>query len=242
MDNNFNFFGYEWMSGAKWGNTHPDCPNAWYSQNCIISKNSNLIELTVQKDCRNIKEGNNRYVELKKPFDKSKPYKQYGIGLIRTIDEFGFGTFEIECTLPKGCNLWPSFWFSSDTSWPPEIDVFEGYTDNNGSYRKGLFKKRIESNVHYNGNNKEHLQIRPKAVCRRLIKDGKNIFKLEWNKDKIEIFYNGKSVRKITDKKILNDFNRLKLHPIMNLMINPSFKDNDLSSNFIINNFKYVPF
>ena len=37
--------------------------------------------------------------------------------------------------LPYGDNLWPAFWMWSWDSWPPEIDIFEGYTNNKTTER-----------------------------------------------------------------------------------------------------------
>lgn len=56
----------------------------------------------------------------------------YNSGLISTHASFApeFGRFEIRCKLPRGKGLWPAFWLlPSDTSWPPEIDVFEALGD-----------------------------------------------------------------------------------------------------------------
>jgi beta-glucanase (GH16 family) len=52
----------------------------------------------------------------------------YNSGLISSHTSFApeFGRFEIRCKLPRGKGLWPAFWLLPlDTSWPPEIDVFE---------------------------------------------------------------------------------------------------------------------
>lgn len=52
----------------------------------------------------------------------------YASGLISSHKSFAteFGRFEIRCKIPRGKGLWPSFWLlPTDTSWPPEIDVFE---------------------------------------------------------------------------------------------------------------------
>ena len=69
-------------------------------------------------------------------------------------NKFKHGTFEIEAKLPNGLNLWPAFWMWSWDTWPPEIDVFEGYSEKNPNYLElsNVIKiRKIESNVHYLG-------------------------------------------------------------------------------------------
>ncbi|MCC7022511.1 MAG: glycoside hydrolase family 16 protein [Thermomicrobiales bacterium] len=56
----------------------------------------------------------------------------YDSGLISSHDSFApeYGRFEIRCKIPQGKGLWPAFWLLPlDTSWPPEIDVFEALGD-----------------------------------------------------------------------------------------------------------------
>jgi beta-glucanase (GH16 family) len=56
----------------------------------------------------------------------------YNSGLISTYKSFAtqYGRFEIRCKIPRGKGLWPAFWLlPTDTSWPPEIDVFEALGD-----------------------------------------------------------------------------------------------------------------
>ena len=53
---------------------------------------------------------------------------RYDSGLISSHSSFAtrHGRFEIRCKVPAGKGLWPAFWLlPTDTSWPPEIDVFE---------------------------------------------------------------------------------------------------------------------
>lgn len=241
--NKFEWMGYEWMCSPKWGTTHPDNKNTWYSRDAVNVIN-NELHLTVHRLPKNIKD-DPHYVDEFGAFDSTKPYKPYGIGLVRTTGEFGYGTYEIECMLPEGCNLWPSFWFSGDNSWPPEIDVFEGYTSNIGSYRSNLIMYRVEPNVHYSDRRTgEHKQIGAKKVLSLIIKKGKtNKFKMVWKPDSISIYYNGIRVRKVTNDDILYQFRENKMHPILNLMVNESFNDYNLAEEptMVVKNFKYTP-
>lgn len=67
----------------------------------------------------------------------------YSSGLISTHNSFTqeYGRFEIRCKVPSGKGLWPAFWLlPTDTSWPPEIDVFEALGDQTST---------VTMNVHY---------------------------------------------------------------------------------------------
>ena len=53
---------------------------------------------------------------------------RYTSGLISSYNSFDqkYGRYEIRAKVPSGKGLWPAFWLlPPDTSWPPEIDVFE---------------------------------------------------------------------------------------------------------------------
>jgi beta-glucanase (GH16 family) len=61
----------------------------------------------------------------------------YISGVLTTAGWFEqlYGYFEIEAKLPYGQAVWPAFWLlPSDTSWPPEIDVFEGRGQVHGQF------------------------------------------------------------------------------------------------------------
>ena len=67
-------------------------------------------------------------------------------------------------------------------------------------------------------------------------------YSLLWLPDKIEIHYNGKIVREITDPKILKQFENIKMNVIINnfVMDDISLK-NFKPSEFIVTDFQYIP-
>lgn len=65
---------------------------------------------------------------------KSSAYNiDYTSGVLTTRESFAqtYGYFEARMEVPAGQGTWPAFWLvRQDGTWPPELDVFEGYGDN----------------------------------------------------------------------------------------------------------------
>ena len=64
-------------------------------------------------------------------------------------------------------------------------------------------------------------------------------YKLLWTNDSIKFYYNGKLIRKIDDKKILDQCNNTTMNVILNNSLTKL--DNNTNSDFIIKYFKYSP-
>lgn len=167
---------------------------------------------------------------------------QIAAGMIRSVEPFpSYGRFECVAKLPKGVNLWPSFWSTSAISWPPEIDFFEGYADENGSYHSDLFSLhrvfpflcingyRIEPNIHYRDaeHDNEHRQIKP-TLTNKCTLNGEpdetyNEYSCEWTRDCVKWFVNGKLIRTCKEKKVLDDLAEHGMHVIINVWPSKSF-------------------
>ena len=230
--NTINWCGYEWITQERWGQVHPEKPNWWYDETGVIIDESNNLHLLTHHN--------------PKHFIDQNIFSFVGVGLVSCTEKFSYGEFEIEAKLPYGNNLWPAFWMWSWDSWPPEIDVFEGYSDNNPNYLKLRLKNplgfwNLQTNVHYNdekGNKmtggKTHY-FGFKDPTKNFIK-----YKVEWRSDSIKFYYDNRLVREITDKKILNQFKNTTMNVIINNGITKDANPTDINkSDFIIKYFKY---
>lgn len=229
-----NWSGYEWLTQERWGQIHKDKPYCWYDPSAV--------EITL-KDYLNLKTQYNP-----KEFEDLGIRSKVGVGLVSCTEKFGPGTFEIEAKLPYGKNLWPAFWMWSWDSWPPEIDIFEGYSYKKPNYFRFNWNKpwcfwHIDTNVHYNeyktGKNK---MVGPKSHYMGF-KDPTQHFikyKLEWTKEGLYFFYDGRLVRAIEDTAILNQINSTKMNVIINNHVTKDMPYSGIPlSNFIIKYFKY---
>ncbi len=232
MDGRFSWCGYEWITSERWGLIHADKPYCWYDNSAVHMNSDKSISLKTHKNPRYFKD-----------MDLSSPV---GVGLISCTTKFSHGRFSIEAKMPSGPNLWPAFWMWSWDSWPPEIDVFEGYSNTKGGYFKMRFPEllgfwNIQSNVHYrkDGENKmagaKNHWLGFKSPERDFIK-----YEVDWRPDRIDFLWNGKRVRSIKDKLILDQMNSTTMNVVINNSItSDADTENPPISEFIVRNFKY---
>lgn len=232
--------GYQWITQERWGQVHPTKPKAWYDESAIEIKYCPLLE------CKQLMLKTHKNPKYFKELDLEV---QIGVGLISCTKKFGYGHYEIEAKLPSGPNLWPAFWTWSFNSWPPEIDIIEGYSNSNGSYFnwnidmiKGNFWK-VQTNIHL-GETPGNYSIGSKNHWLGWKSPDKvfNKYSLTWTETEVSIFFNDNLVRKITDKETLNQLRGKQMNVIINNMVTSDVnEDNPPNSEFIVNYFKYTP-
>ena len=226
--------GYKWLSQERWGQIHPDKALQWYDPTAIeINDKGQLILKTHY---------NSKYFE---EFDIESTI---GVGFMSNTTEFGHGYFEIEAMLPTGKHLWPAFWMWSFQSWPPEIDIFEGYTNNWGGYFRFDIKNplgfwHVNTNVHL-GYMPDNYSIGAKSHWMGFKNPAKHFIKYgcEWTEEHIKIFFDGRLVRYITDADTMEKLKGKTMNIIINNAVQAGMDvDNPTRSKFIINYFKYEP-
>ena len=227
--------GYTWRTKEPWGRIHPDKAWNYYDKKAVGVDINGTLHLKTHYNPTTI-------------IHKHKSYEpKYGIGLISSTEKFHLGYFEIEAKLPTGYALWPAFWMYG-SPWPPEIDIVEAYTGNRQDYlhfniHNPLAYNKVESCIHHGVVAKGTKDSMP-ARAGMIFKDPRKHFiryACNWQKDKIEIYYDGRRVRTITDKQILKEMDQPQMVVINNHLTSKGLdKVNKQESDFQIKYFKYV--
>lgn len=260
----YHWKGHDWSVGETWGLLHPDKDHWWYDESCVkIEHSTNNMILSTKLNPKTFPPYPATPWACWDNRDTTSLTSPIGAGLITCQTEFGYGKFTIKAKLPHGDNLWPAFWMGTWPSsplaaqgWPPEIDVFEGYSDNNPNYRKGFWPLRywnLETNVwkkavppldsdgRQNGVNKGAKHHRGWANGN----DPTSTFmeySIEWRENYIKFYFNGKRVRTIRDKSFLNPLKGAKLKVKLNNGVTKHVsRTNPPNSDFIIKSFTYTP-
>jgi hypothetical protein len=228
--------GYEWIPQERWGQVHHEKPHWWYDESCVSVDTEGNLHLATRLN--------------PKEFDIAgeKVVSPIGVGLVSCTEKFGHGVFSIEAMLPTGAHLWPAFWMWSWDSWPPEIDVFEAYSDAKSRYLKPSWKRpivlwNVQTNLHYEA------EGRPANVgglqhwigCRNPRKRFVT-YALDWDPNYVDFYYNGRLVRSIRDPHILAHLNSTRMNVIINNGVTGQVSlTNPPKSNFVIRSFEYEP-
>ena len=221
VEDNFSIFdNSKWRVSQPWGDFHPDSTYDYYGKNAVSVDGKLVLQ--------------QKYAPKEFDLNGKKITIPYSIGLVSSIEVYGYGFYEFDIQLPKGIGLWPAVWLTSGDSWPPEIDILEAYSDDNYNYGKSL-----QSNLHFGivPDNKNSGGID------HIVKDPLDKLKVSclWTKDCIKIYYNGYLVRKITSEETLKWFRDKKMMIVLNNGIRSEYIpkiDNSITTEFFIYSFK----
>lgn len=157
---------------------------------------------------------------------------EFNAGAVFSKESWQQGWFEAEIKLPINKHMWCAFWLEGVQFWPPEIDVFEAFTDdddhyinpvpnihfgnnNNAnspdqSYRRAWYKPNLE----YNFVPSDPDPMKLFAAPYRFVQ-----FAVHWTSDFVKIFYDGELYR---------EYDSDDLPPLYN--------DPDISMRIVLNN------
>lgn len=249
----FMWCGYEWTSEMEGGRIiHPEYPHYWYSSSDAVIKK--------------LRNGELHFSFRKNPIKihhwDGKTYNpSIEIGLIRTKQHFDYGTFSIEAIMPKGLNINCAGWLSGNGNWPPEIDVFESWSEDN-NYHHAFTNHfpwlcpswRTTYNVHYRDSKMVHRHLGSKNImkCDQPLDPTENWIKYEcvWMPDKIIFKANGVTIKTVKNKypkmlteNILNPEKKYLMDYIIDIIIDdPQKIPSRLDTPLKVRNFKYEPF
>lgn len=214
----FEWKGLHWRVGHPWGITHPKKENSWFGPESVDIGSDDVMRLYINHNPKSFPEGT----------------KSWCVGLVTAKERLSYGTYTWKVRFPIGPNLWPSIWVTAHNSWPPEIDMIEGYTyPNDYDYIRNCFETRLECNVHYHYEGNEHASVHAKGVPTILYKlfkhkDGIDEYSFTWTEKYIKFYFNGILFRTVRNKKAIADLNEHPaVYPIMNLEINHDFSSKD---------------
>ena len=222
-----NWQGYNWIPREDWGEIHPDKTFCWYDPTALKIDDDDSLHLYTHK--------NPRY------FPEFHLRSEVGVGLISCETKFKYGSFEIEAKLPSGpIGVWPAFWLWGADTWPPEIDIFEGFGNYKGNYLKfdilspfGFYN--VRPTLHCGNSKENYSQVKSRQPFFGFKNPAKNYIKyaLDWREDYIMIYYNGVKIKEYTDENILKWF-RKPMTLILNNHISSKTDPNNCYSDFHI--------
>lgn len=177
-----------WRGNQHWGTVHPNYPYTYDDISCAdILSNGNMMLTTKYEPAIVVSDD----VVYNPSF--------VGVDLVPNIEYFSKGVYEIRCKIPPRANATQSFWISGKDSWPPEIDFFEFF----GDPQKGNYV-RMDATVHWRTSDDEYVMLPMDFKLPESVMTEFNTYTVIFDDDRIEWKFNGLTIRKITDKKILS--------------------------------------
>lgn len=215
VDDVFEWCDTKWRIGRLWGKANPSVDHNCHHSNKAVD---NMEGITLALDI----------VYEPKFFEDLKQTKEYGVGYITSVEEYKYGEFHFEYSLPKGRNLCPSIWFNRMMNLPPEMYVMKG---NTGSMRRDYNAIPLVNSIApfmYYGTERRN------SVYKMGILNGKFTWKnynrmdsickcdFIWEPDRIRVYYNGHKVGDCKNRDILSGFDKpMMLH--MNTYVKSNF-------------------
>lgn len=247
-------FGIDWWARQRWGSVHTEPTpraNCWYDPSAIELIPDGSVKLKIQWNPKDfiIDQG-----------DGQPPltiHADWGVGLISSFLNYGFGRYTWKILLPLGSYLWPALWLHTDKEGcNEEIDVAECYSETTQYqlYKKQLFCKpkfkgwNIQSCLHAGV---KLMDIGVKIPDADIFKTSpvytETTYELNWTPSVMSFTINGVIYRYILDRKTLDHFAQFagSMYVIINTHIDgryyQQYTGNDYVQDMIIRAFKFTP-
>ena len=146
-----------------------------------------------------------KIVAEKKGNPENLPYTSGMIDCNKSLQQ-QYGYFEIRSKLPNSTGFLPAFWLVSVEKWPPEVDIYEIYTNN---------LRRISTTQHWL-NRRAKKKMQPKSYKIADASKDFHTYALEWTPKKIIWYYDNQKIR--TSRRGVKYFKH-KMHIIINLHV-----------------------
>ena len=232
MNNTITWSGYEWIPQERWGQVHSEKSHWWYDASCVkIDADDNL----------------HLHTKFNPKLFPGGIVSNIGVGLVSCTTKFRHGVFAVTAKLPTGAHLWPAFWMWSWDTWPPEIDVFEAYSNSRGSYLKPRLLNpagfwNVQTNLHYTKDSKNKM-AKGKTHWFGFRDPSKHFitYHVEWTPEYVNYYYDGRLVRTIDDANILQQLNQTSMNVVINNGVTEHVDRIDPpQSDFVVKKFEYI--
>jgi len=234
FESGFKDFNENWRTGQPWGMIHPEYQYQWYDPEMVIWDGEKLI---LRSRLKLAKAGTVVMGGLTgEPPKMNTEDSTIAIGLVTSKRPFNPGHFHFEIEIPLDKWAWPAVWTTCFSAWPPEIDLFEGYSGKMGDYNK---LSELTTTVHWSSPIKSHNYTRTEKHPTGLKRFNLAVTIL---RDKLNFYYQGHLVRVIDDPEIMsNIWNDPRQMVILNHAYTKEVIGNyaGIGSDFIIHKFLY---
>ena len=219
----------EWRVGQPWGFFHPQQLYWYWTDEAIETTmdglglwNKNIPITVYKKDLPDWLQKDNLPDEFVLP---------WASGLISSKKSFKFGWIEAEILLPKEEMQWSAFWTSGVTTWQPEIDIFEAYTD------QDVKKIEIQPNIHWRSGRGKKMYGAPtipvKNPSDRFVK-----YAIHWTDKYIKFYYDEILVQVCTNHEMLKDNAAEQFIIINNGLQQPTDTNQPTEGKMVVKNLK----
>ena len=211
-----------WRWGHPWGNIHADQLWRYWPKRLdplaqVVYKCYEGLALELRRIPRTF-----RKLDQPKWLQKKLPQEwrpTWATGLISSRESWQWGWFEATIKLPTEVGMWSAFWLMGEEGWPPEIDIFEAYTD------QDPHSIRVCPNVHYKVNGVKGdagaSSVSIKSPEERWVQ-----YACHWKPNKIKIYYDGQLAWTCNDPEIMASMARKQY-----IILNNGCKDPEVTGN-----------